>query len=165
MKMMFENFSPPSPRRALTLVEVLAALVILGTLLAGMVMAKARHTRQIALTRQRQDALRLADQLLSRWWASPAGVPVNARGIADPDNLWTWETRLVNNPAIEDLGARVVRVEVRPASANVGDGPSDGPSTVAVELVLPDPEKSSKNSLESGQNTSNLGQNSSPERP
>jgi hypothetical protein len=119
----------------------LAALVILGTILAGMVMAKARHTRQIVLTQQRQVALRLADQLINRWWMSPQGVPINQRGALEGDVAWTWETRVVENTAIENLGGRVVRVEVRPAQTQEIRPSTDDETLIAVELVLPDPNR------------------------
>jgi len=120
---------------------VLAALVIMGTLLAGMVMAKARHTRQIALTQQRRAALRVADQLIAGWWGSPQGVPINARGAVDRDAAWLWETRVVENAAIEHLGARVVRVEVRAAEVQPQPLSAAPAALVAIELVLPDPER------------------------
>jgi prepilin-type N-terminal cleavage/methylation domain-containing protein len=40
-------------RGGLTLIEVVAAIAILGAILVGIVLAKARHTHQLALARQR----------------------------------------------------------------------------------------------------------------
>ena len=87
MKMKFTTSLPPSARPGLTLVEVLAALVLLGTILTGLVMAKSHHTRQLARTAERQTGIRLADQLITRWWTSPQGIPVDQRGAIDGDSF------------------------------------------------------------------------------
>jgi hypothetical protein len=126
-----------------------AAVAILGTVLVGIVLAKARHTRQLARAQRLSAAVRAADELIAAWWTSPAGVPVGAWGVAGTDGSLAWETRQVPNGPIERLGARVVRVEVREAAPRApgspavaqGDSPrrADEP-LVAVELVLPSPE-------------------------
>lgn len=141
-----ETFSPNLARRGLTLVEVLAALVILGTLLTGIVVAKSRHMRQIAQTRERLAAVRLADQLISRWWSTPDEMPINQRGATE-DPAWVWETRLESNPAVEAMGGRVLRVMVRPAEAGMLSGPEE--REIVVDLVLPGPEKPSRAQSES----------------
>jgi hypothetical protein len=117
---------------------VLAALVILGSMLVGVVLAKSRHTRQMAATQRLAVAVRAADELIAAWWASPGGVPIGRAGLVAGDPSLIWETRLARNTEIEKLGARVVRVEVReavPQSVTKGD---DQP-LVAVELVVDDP--------------------------
>ena len=138
MKMKPTNCSRRWPHRALTLVEVLGALVIMGTILAGSVMAKAHHTRQLAQARQRQIAVHLIDELVSRWWTTPQGVPINQHGIVEQNPAWIWETRVVPNAAVDNLGVRVVRVEVRPEQGENTGLPTDNQITVAVDLVLPD---------------------------
>ena len=137
MKMTFENSSRTCPP-GLTLVEVLAALVIMGTILTGLVMAKSHHTRQLAIAREQQAATHVLDSLLSQWWSSPQGVPINQRGSIEKDGRWTWESRTVPNSAIQETGARVVRVELRPAAGEAERAPENSQLTVAVELVLPE---------------------------
>jgi prepilin-type N-terminal cleavage/methylation domain-containing protein len=139
MKMKFTISLPPSARRGLTLVEVLAALVLLGTILTGLVMAKSHHTRQLARTAARQTAVRRVDELITRWWTSSQGVPIDQRGTVDGESSWIWETRLVQNDALQTLGTRVVRVIVRPASGDIGIA-TDDQEAISVDLVLPDPD-------------------------
>jgi prepilin-type N-terminal cleavage/methylation domain-containing protein len=139
MKMKFTTSWPPSARPGLTLVEVLAALVLLGTILTGLVMAKSHHTRQLTRTAERQTGIRLADELITRWWTSPQGIPVDQRGAIDGDSSWVWDTRLVPNDALQTLGTRVVRVTVRPVSNDFGTA-TDDQAAVSVDLVLPDPD-------------------------
>ncbi len=124
-------------RAGLSLVEVVAAIVILGTILVGVVLAKARHTRQLALAQQQQTAVRAADELLSGWWVSREGVPTEGRGQLATQPGMVWETRLVENGEVQRLGARVVRLEVRLAEGLERAGAED--VLVKVDLAQPDP--------------------------
>lgn len=135
MRMNSTNYSP---RSGLTLLEVLAAVAILGTILVGVVMAKSRHTRQMAATGRQDAAVRAADELIAAWWASPRGVPIGESGGCGADGSLRWQTGVVANKEIEAMGARVVRVEVRSSSASVDGQARPG---VAVDLVLPDPNR------------------------
>ena len=132
------NWTNYSRRSGLTLLEVLAAVAILGTILVGVVMAKSRHMRQMAAIGRQDAAVRAADELIAAWWASPRGVPVGESGELAGDGSLVWQTRAVANKEIEALGARVVRVEVR--SSLAGTDAQNRPS-VAVDLVLADPNR------------------------
>lgn len=131
---------PRSRLRGLTLIEVIAAIAILGTVLVGVVLSKARHTRQIALTRQHAAVVDAADALITGWWTSPEGVPIGGSGTIDGEESLRWETRVVGNPAVEGMGARVVRVEIHPSAADAHRPGRRGEPLVAVDLVLPDPD-------------------------
>lgn len=126
-------------RAGLTLIEVVAALAILGTLLVGIVLARARHTDQLLRARVQARAVEAADEMIARWWASREGVPIDASGeLAGGDGL-LWRTSIVDEDGIAELGARVVRVEVLQAR---GDGrrlTDDGGALFVVDLVVPDP--------------------------
>lgn len=128
-------------RAGLTLVEVVAAIVILGTILVGIVLAKARHTRQLALAMQQQTAVQAADELLTGWWAVKQGVPVEARGQLDTTPAMIWQTHVVANPEAQQLGSRVVQLQVRlqPGLETGRTGEDANQPLVAVDLVLPDP--------------------------
>ncbi len=102
-------------------------------------LAKARHTRQAALAVRTRSAVREADALIAGWWARPEGVPVGEAGtLEEAEPPFAWQTREVANPEVEALGARVVRVALRPAGAAEGGG-AVAP-LVVVDLVLPPPE-------------------------
>ena len=104
-----------SRRGGLTLIEVVAAIAILGTVLVGIVIAKARHTHQLARAHRLDLAVGAADDLIAGWWLSEAGVPVAADGPIEGQPLMNWQTVVAPNAAIEQLGARVVRVSIRDA--------------------------------------------------
>lgn len=63
--------------RSFTLIEVLAGLMILGTLLISMILAKQNLLDQQANARRKLDAVGLADALLSYWHVTST----NASGI------------------------------------------------------------------------------------
>ena len=132
-----KNCSRRWSRDGLTLIEVVAAIAILGTILVGVVMSKSRHTRQLALAGRQMKAVRAADELISAWWAADRSVPINESGVANEDESLVWDTRVVENDPVGKLGARVVRVAIRP-SRHMGPGPGGGEDAlVTVDLVLP----------------------------
>lgn len=138
--MRLETFSRRSRRAGLTLIEVVAAVAILGVILVGTVLANARHTRQLALAEQRSAAIRATDALLMQWWSSPDGIPVNERGaVADSDGL-TWRTSVVADRAIEQLEAQVVQVAIHQSGeAMMRLGLAAGEPLLIVEVILPKP--------------------------
>lgn len=66
--------------RSFTLIEVLAGLMILGTLLVSMILAKQSLLEQQARAHRKLDAVRLADALLSYWQATSTNAPGPAPG-------------------------------------------------------------------------------------
>jgi|WetSurMetagenome_2_1015567.scaffolds.fasta_scaffold593876_2 hypothetical protein len=128
-------------RAALTLIEVVAAIAILGSVLVGVVLASARLTHQAAEARRQAVAVRAADELITRWWTSKEGVPVGSEGAVESDATLAWSARLVTNEAVDRLGARVVRVAVREADPQTS---SREESLVEVDLVLPAAPKDGK---------------------
>jgi Tfp pilus assembly protein PilV len=112
-------------KSGMTLVEVVAGLMLLATLLASLVTVKAGLMRQNRLAERRREAVSAADQLLAQWWQNPKTFPRSATG-ATPSGL-LWQTRVVPNPAAQAAGAQVVRLEVSDESG----------TQAALELLLP----------------------------
>jgi prepilin-type N-terminal cleavage/methylation domain-containing protein len=128
-----------SRRAGLTLIEVVAAIALIGTLLTAMVLARSRHVHQLAVADQQDRLVHAADALISRWWADAAGVPVGASGTIDGDPPLRWSTQVIANRPIERLSCRVVRITVQ----RVADPQAVGAAVtepVVVDIVLPDPE-------------------------
>lgn len=109
----------------MTLVEVVAGLALLATLMASLLAVKTRVVHQAGLTERRAQAVAAADQLLSEWWRNPKTFPRASAGMLPSG--FGWRTRIVNNSP--EVGGQVVRLEMF-------DGPDIAP-TVAVELLLP----------------------------
>ena len=121
-------------RRGVTLIEALAGLVILGTLLAGVTTARWRANQQYKDAERRLAATRALDALMAEWHASPtATVPLNTGGVLSqsPRLLWRTTTRL--EPSAKSLHALVAKVEVFDAVS-----PSRVP-LLSIELLVPEP--------------------------
>ena len=121
-----------------TLIEVVAAISILGVILVGIVMAKSRHTRQLATAQRQLLAAHLADELIARWWADSANVPINQAGVFAADRDLQWRTALVRNEPIDALGAQVVRVEVFDANPAANGSARSKQQLFVVDLVVHD---------------------------
>jgi hypothetical protein len=128
--------------RALTLIEVVASLAILGTLLVSMLMARQRYSRQWTLAVRKGEAVSAADQLLSEWWRDPRKLPLEGRGViaGHPDLMW--RTRTMDNRDADALDAQVVRLEVfTQAERQKGNTQVKEKALATVDLLLPKPEE------------------------
>lgn len=122
----------------LTLIEVVASVVLLATVLTGMVIAKSRHTRQLALSQRISTAVRAADELIATWHLSSDGVPVDRTGSIAGDESLHWRTRLVAGHELESWRASVVRVEVMDANHQATDASMEAKPLVSVDIVVPE---------------------------
>jgi len=114
-----------------TLIEVAAALAILGSLVVAMLMTEARSRRQEACAQRRLAACRAADELLGQWQLGGQGPPQNDSGrIAAEANL-SWRTSVIDSSELAALGGKVVRLEILDESASPQPAP-----TVVVDVVV-----------------------------
>jgi len=133
-----------------TLIEVLGSLVLVATLLASMLSIKSDATRQYSNARRRLQAIRAADDLLTRWWppapgsrSSPASegrqrdsakqYPREDSGTL-PNQRLVWRTEPVDNDEITQLGLEVIRLEILDQDQAETDKP-----LAYVEIILPKP--------------------------
>jgi len=134
--------SSPRWTPGLTLIEVVAALAILGTILVGIVLAQSRHAEQRVTAARKQVAVRAAERMLDTWWTDPAGVPHDGAGVVEGHPDLRWRIRLVAHDQIEALGGQVVRFTIRDtriAAENESGWGDDAQSAtlVTVDLALP----------------------------
>lgn len=101
-----------SARMGLTLVECLVGMVILGTVLSSVLIARGRYVHQAALARRQAAAVLATDRLLANWWSSGTPPVLEAEGLVPGPDRFRWRTRLVENPSVSDLKARVLRLEI-----------------------------------------------------
>lgn len=90
MKLKFKKYC--SRYRGMTLVEVVAGMALLGTLLVSIVMATAKLTAQSRLAAHRVEAYLAADQLLFSWWSDWQNFPRNESGTISGHDDWRWRT-------------------------------------------------------------------------
>ncbi len=124
-------------RHGLTLIEVVAGLALMGTLLATMLTAKGRFTQQRHYAQRVLAAVDAADTMLAaRWdkagaaggtdgWASTDGV------VANNDRL-TWRTVEITDDQATAMRSRVIRLEVFDEQSNPED-----PPLVSIDLLVP----------------------------
>ena len=119
-------------RRGSTLIEVLAGLALLASVLAALLVAKGNLARQWATSRRRCEAVQAADALLMRWWQDPELFPRSGDGEAPGG--WRWHVEEATNPEAARLGGRVVRLELF-ESVPPPSGQKD--ALASVELLIP----------------------------
>lgn len=112
MKKTFFNYSGPSDRPALTLVEVITSIVLLSTLLVGMLTAYTRHVRQLDRATDIKHAVQLTDQLLGRWFANHHELPVSQSGYLDAEAGLVWQLQEQPGGSARFSGARVLELSV-----------------------------------------------------
>jgi prepilin-type N-terminal cleavage/methylation domain-containing protein len=99
-------------RRAFTLVEVVASLMLLGTLLVAILVAHRRHVEQIRHAEARLAATEAADGLLAKWSAEGTwGATKNAGEFEGRPGL-AWQWTVIPAQGLNRLGAAVGRLEV-----------------------------------------------------
>ncbi len=120
-------------RPGLTLVEVVAGLALMATLLVSVLVIKARLTHSMAAAEARSRAVTAANAMLTDWWATPATFPVGRSGVVPGYPGLNWQTRVVPNPAAERLVSRIVRLDIAAAEPTT---PTPAALT-SVDVLLP----------------------------
>lgn len=123
-------------REGLTLIEVMAGLAILGSVLVAVVMARGRYLDQSVAARHKAEAVRVADALLTQWWDDIEQLPRAESGDVDG---FRWETQTRQPEALIELEAEVLRLSLFQLEA-IGDGSYE--PILSVEVVVPAPPES-----------------------
>src|SRR4051794_34521543 len=83
---------PRRAHRAMTLIEVVGGLALLGTLLVAVLLAKAKFTRQAATADRKLQAVAAADELLTVWRQDSNALPRDGVGPVPGDRQFSWRT-------------------------------------------------------------------------
>ena len=98
--------------RAFTLIEVVAALLIVGGMMATLVVGHARLVRQTRAAELQYEGVQLAEQLLNHAWQR-TGTPRAGESRTGPGHpQWQWRTEVVPSDAASTVAAQVVRLVV-----------------------------------------------------
>ncbi|MCC6680516.1 MAG: prepilin-type N-terminal cleavage/methylation domain-containing protein [Phycisphaeraceae bacterium] len=129
---------------AFSLIEVLAALVILGSLLSAVVVARGRFIHQSALARQRLEAVTLTDQLLEGWWQDLDTLPRDGSGVIGD---YRWQTQTEQRDDLDKLNVNLLTLTLwrTPTSTVESTTTSDGEGkqqVLVIRLLVPEPEES-----------------------
>ncbi|HSV13047.1 MAG TPA: hypothetical protein VLI90_02225 [Tepidisphaeraceae bacterium] len=110
---------------------MLAGLVVLGTLLVSVAIARARFVHQAADAERRLSATRATSAMLATWFTGPTpAVPLAAEGALDGAANFTWQTHVMPKRPAAELTAVIVRLDVFDRSA-----PSSTP-VLSVDLLM-----------------------------
>jgi hypothetical protein len=110
----------------LTLIEVLAALALVGTLLVSVIMARAQHVRQLARAQRTLQVTAAVDNLLAGWWPPPpeppeenssskrtqTSIPSYGSGDLPGFDGLQWQTEPLADDSLETFGAWIIRLTV-----------------------------------------------------
>lgn len=103
------HWKRPLPRDGFSLIEVVASLLLVGTLLVTVLTAHRQNARQTRTAQQRLAAIEVLDRLL----ADPSGTAlIEPNGKILGENPFYWRTSVRRDTAADVLGAMIVRVEV-----------------------------------------------------
>ncbi len=80
-------------RPALTLIEVVAALALLATVVASVLVAQTRSMQQIRQADQRRKAAELAESLLTQWRLNQTALDSPAQGTFSEEG-WSWKRQV-----------------------------------------------------------------------
>ncbi len=126
-----KSYFRTSRHHGLTLIEVVASLAILGSLLVAILQARGRSIQQWSAANRRIEAVAVADALLSQWWQKPEALPHQGTGQIAGDSRLAWRTRLMEEKSLEEFGLEKVRLEIMDQDAKEPNDP-----LVTVDLVL-----------------------------
>jgi type II secretory pathway pseudopilin PulG len=74
-----------------TLIEVVAALVLLGGTVVALLVGQSRALEQVAASQRLREAAHLAEELLSEWALQDQEVTTGAEGTFDEWPGWSWQ--------------------------------------------------------------------------
>ncbi len=109
---MSNAFSNSSTRRGLTLVEVIAGLVLLATLLTAVLAAFKAHAAQIRGARDRLKASETAEELVSSWAAQGALPAVGTQKALAGTDGWSWRVLANDSQPSGPVKIGSVRIEI-----------------------------------------------------
>lgn len=117
-------------RTGITLIEVVAAIALLASLLVSILATHNRLARQTREAQERLVAVEAADRLLAEWTSTdPMKIPAAEGEIRGKTSLrWTLTGR--TDPSLEDLGIQVAELSLYPEAQA-----ANGRPLVSVEFL------------------------------
>ena len=104
-------------RRGFTLLEVVVGLMLLATVLVASLLALGKQRRILRQANDRQQAISLADTLLTAWHQTTAGIPLRGAGPIAERPGWWWQTEVIANRVIFGKSHPVIRLQIIDRSA------------------------------------------------
>lgn len=108
-----------SYRPAFTLVEVVASLMLLGSLLIGILVAHRKHVQQIRGAERRLAAIAAMDDLLAKWSVEGSWGATQSEGEFGGAKGLKWRWTIMPAAELRKLGASIGRLEAIDSSGEL----------------------------------------------
>jgi prepilin-type N-terminal cleavage/methylation domain-containing protein len=115
-------------RRGFTLIEVVAGLILMATIMSTAMVAFNRHRKQAMASQRILVASQLADATLQQLSELDEGVPESSSGIVAGQPTWRWQTQWIGLAKPAEVDAAVIRFTIQQ---------EDGRELVRVDLFKP----------------------------
>lgn len=99
-------------RPGFTLLEVVVALALMGSVLVASLLAFSQHRKQLSMAEKRIQATIIADQLVSKLSSQRDGIPIGAQGIVAGKTNWVWQTSRVGTATLATVPLQVLRFQI-----------------------------------------------------
>ncbi len=139
--------------RGITLIEVVAAILLLSVLLVGVLMGLERHSRQVRTAQAKLASCVLADQVVGSLFADPKEFGESEVGrVSEDSGSFVWRMSSMElPPELREVGVRKVRLTFdlddeaqrerrAEVSLQLAGSLSTGPPLLTLEVLLPDPD-------------------------
>lgn len=100
----------------MTLIEVLAALVILGTMMVTFLVSQSQSLAQQTTANHRRRAVALAAELLAQWRLNETPVTQSAGGAFGRPLGWSWRRDVERSRVLDDIEMYGVTLTVHRAT-------------------------------------------------
>ena len=117
---MSRRFSKRCVRRGLTLIEVVAGIALLSTLLVAILVSYRAHAAQVRAAKRRLQVIDFADQQMATWMSTGRTPPIGKKGEST-DGKYSWKIVRGEATTAKRLGLDVARLEVRSKQQSAGD--------------------------------------------
>ncbi len=99
-------------RRGFTLLEVVVALALMGSILVTSLLAFSSHQKQLSMADKRLRATAICDALVTQLSSQPGGIRIPSQGVIPSEPNWFWRTRLVGSTNVATIPLDVIELEV-----------------------------------------------------
>ncbi|MEO1524021.1 MAG: type II secretion system protein [Planctomycetota bacterium] len=99
-------------RSGLTLIEVVVALVLMGSVLVGSLLAFSAHRKQLSIANKQIEATIIAESLVRELSARQSGMPSSERGLVPGYPNWMWQTSIAGQAEVATVNMRVIQFEI-----------------------------------------------------
>lgn len=99
--------------RAMTLVEVVAATLLVGTLVTGSLIARARYVTAMKTAQWQMTATEIARNMITTWQLENADLSAEAGGSVEGRPKWAWKRSAETKDVADGVASMIVTLELR----------------------------------------------------